>query len=170
LRTGSPQVGEYNPLQKAAYTGVFFILTPLILLSGLAMSPQMNVAFNWLPAMFGGRQSARSFHFILTFLFVLFTFGHVFMVSTTGVFNNMRSMVTGWYREKIPGQDTMPPSDAEAPLRYEEERPTTIGVETSAEEVQLREPEPVEPSAAVTERESPSAHAEKKEEIKDGEK
>jgi Ni/Fe-hydrogenase b-type cytochrome subunit len=103
LRRESPQEGEYNPLQKMAYTGVFFILTPVIILSGLAMSPQMDVAFNWLPAIFGGRQSARSFHFILTFLFTLFTFGHIFMVVTTGLFNNMRSMVTGWYRAKIPG-------------------------------------------------------------------
>jgi Ni/Fe-hydrogenase b-type cytochrome subunit len=101
LRKTSPQEGEYNPLQKLAYTGVFFILTPLIIASGLAMSPQLNVAFNWLPAMFGGRQSARSFHFLTTFFFAFFTFGHVLMVVTTGVFNNMRSMITGWYREKL---------------------------------------------------------------------
>src|SRR5919197_813494 len=101
LRRASPQDSEYNPLQKMAYTSVFLVLTPLVLLSGLAMSPQLNVAFNWLPAAFGGRQSARSIHFILAFAFLLFTFGHVFMVLTTGFFNNMRSMVTGWYREKV---------------------------------------------------------------------
>jgi Ni/Fe-hydrogenase b-type cytochrome subunit len=101
LRSASPQDSEYNPLQKMAYTSVFLVLTPLVLLSGLAMSPQLNVAFNWLPAAFGGRQSARSIHFILAFAFLLFTFGHVFMVLTTGFFNNMRSMVTGWYREKV---------------------------------------------------------------------
>lgn len=56
LRKESPQEGEYNPLQKMAYTSVFVMLTPLVLLSGMAMSPQLNVAFNWLPAMFGGRQ------------------------------------------------------------------------------------------------------------------
>lgn len=100
IRKDSPQEGEYNPLQKMAYTGVFFVLTPLIVLSGMAMSPQLNTAFHWLPAMFGGRQSARSIHFILTFLFIGFTFGHVFMVLVTGVLNNMRSMVTGWYKEK----------------------------------------------------------------------
>jgi len=100
LRKDSPQDGEYNPLQKLAYTSVFFILTPFIIASGLAMSPQLNVAFNWLPAMFGGRQSARSIHFLLTFFFAFFTFGHVLMVVTTGVFNNMRSMISGWYREK----------------------------------------------------------------------
>lgn len=101
LRRHSPQDEEYNPLQKLAYTGVFLIFTPLILLSGLAMSPQLNVAFNWLPAAFGGRQAARTIHFVLAFGFLLFTFGHVFMVLTTGMVNNMRSMLTGWYREKI---------------------------------------------------------------------
>ena len=73
LRKDSPQVGEYNPLQKMAYTSVLLMLTPLILFSGMAMSPQLDVAFHWLPAMFGGRQSARSIHFILTFAFVSFT-------------------------------------------------------------------------------------------------
>lgn len=102
LRRNSPQEGEYNPLQKMAYTSVFVILTPLVLLSGMAMSPQLNVAFNWLPAAFGGRQSARAFHFILAFGFLSFAFGHVFMVLTQGFFNNMRSMISGWYKEKVP--------------------------------------------------------------------
>src|SRR4249920_834383 len=101
IREKSPQEGEYNPLQKMAYTSVFLLLTPLIILSGMAMSPQLNTAFHWLPEMFGGRQSARSIHFILTFLFAGFTFGHVFMVLMTGVLNNMRSIVTGWYKEKV---------------------------------------------------------------------
>ena len=102
LRKDSPQVGEYNPMQKMAYTGVFLLLTPVIMLSGMAMSPQLNQAFNWLPAMFGGRQAARTIHFLLTFAFAGFVFGHVFMVLTTGVFNNMRSMISGWYKEKVP--------------------------------------------------------------------
>lgn len=101
LRRESPQEGEYNPLQKMAYTGVLFVLTPLIFLSGFAMSPQLDAAFNWLPAMFGGRQSARTVHFLLTFLFAFFTFGHVVMATTTGLINNMRSMITGWYTEKL---------------------------------------------------------------------
>ena len=101
-RTTSPQEGEYNPLQKMAYTSVFVILAPLVLLSGMAMSPQLDIAFNWLPAAFGGRQSARAIHFVLAFGFLSFTFGHVFMVLTQGFFNNIRSMTTGWYKEKIP--------------------------------------------------------------------
>jgi Ni/Fe-hydrogenase b-type cytochrome subunit len=102
IRKTSPQDGEYNPLQKAAYTSVFFMLTPLIIASGLAMSPQMDAGFNWLPAIFGGRQSARSFHFLTTFFFAFFTFGHVLMVATTGALNNMRSIITGWYAKKLP--------------------------------------------------------------------
>ena len=108
LRKNSPQEGEYNPLQKMAYTSVFVVLTPLVLLSGMAMSPQLDVAFNWLPAAFGGRQSARAIHFILAFGFLSFTFGHVFMVLTQGFINNMRSMITGWYRDKIPGTEEPP--------------------------------------------------------------
>ena len=129
LRRESPQEGEYNPLQKLAYTSVFLILTPLVLLSGMAMSPQLDVAFNWLPAMFGGRQSARTVHFILAFSFAAFTFGHVFMVLTTGVLNNMRSMVTGRYREKVPAHvespPAAPPSKVEigAPSREEKLQP-----------------------------------------------
>ncbi len=102
VRKTSPQEGEYNPLQKMAYTGVFVVLAPLILLSGMAMSPQLNIAFHWLPALFGGRQSARAIHFILAFGFLFFALGHVFMVLTQGFLNNMRSMTSGWYKEKIP--------------------------------------------------------------------
>jgi Ni/Fe-hydrogenase b-type cytochrome subunit len=120
LRHESPQDGEYNPLQKMAYTSVFVILTPLVLLSGMAMSPQLDVAFNWLPAMFGGRQSARSVHFILAFGFASFTFGHVFMVLTTGVLNNMRSMVTGSYREKVPSSKAPPHAAPPSKLKLEE--------------------------------------------------
>ncbi len=115
VRKESPQEGEYNPLQKMAYTSVFLILTPLVLLSGMAMSPQLDVAFNWLPAMFGGRQSARAIHFVLAFGFLAFTFGHVFMVLTQGFFNNMRSMTTGWYRETVSSLNS--PSRAAIELR-----------------------------------------------------
>jgi Ni/Fe-hydrogenase b-type cytochrome subunit len=124
LRRESPQDGEYNPLQKMAYTSVFVILTPLVLFSGMAMSPQLDVAFNWLPAMFGGRQSARSVHFILAFGFASFTFGHIFMVLTTGVVNNMRSMVTGWYREKVRSHKEPPCVPTPSKPKLEDPSPT----------------------------------------------
>jgi Ni/Fe-hydrogenase b-type cytochrome subunit len=105
LRKTSPQQGEYNPLQKMAYTSVFVLLAPIALLTGLAMSPQLDSGFNWLPAMFGGRQSARSIHFIFAFGFLFYTFVHVFMVLTQGFFNNMRSMITGWTKTTEPPKD-----------------------------------------------------------------
>jgi hypothetical protein len=71
------------------------------------------VAFNWLPAAFGGRQSARTIHFILAFGFLFFTFGHVLMVLTQGVLNNMRSMTTGWYRETVPSREEPPRAKGE---------------------------------------------------------
>jgi Ni/Fe-hydrogenase b-type cytochrome subunit len=151
LRNNSPQEGEYNPLQKMAYTSVFVILTPLVLLSGMAMSPQLNVAFNWLPAVFGGRQSARAVHFILAFGFLSFTFGHVFMVLTQGVFNNMRSMTTGWYREKQPpaiqatqSAPALEPVDADdlkadadkVQLEVQAPSQTTLGADTTSKPAQ----------------------------------
>ena len=130
LRRESPQEGDYNPLQKFAYTGVLFVLVPLIILSGFAMSPQLDVAFNWLPAMFGGRQSARAFHFIVTFLFALFTFGHIVMVATTGVINNMRSMLTGWYAVKVTSPEPEP-SEPEAAAAEPPPEPTSAPAEVS---------------------------------------
>lgn len=139
LRRESPQEGDYNPLQKLAYSGVIFILTPLIVLSGLAMSPEMNAAFNWLPAMFGGRQSARTFHFLTTFLFALFTFGHIFMVATTGLFNNMRSMTTGWYKEEGIGQEKI---DAATAAEPETDTETTKAAEEPAAETRAKDEKP----------------------------
>jgi len=89
---------RYNILQKMAYLGVLFILAPLMILTGMAMSPRIDAFAPWLTLIFGGRQSARSFHFISCFLFIGFFFIHIFMVFTTGVFNNLRSMITGRYR------------------------------------------------------------------------
>jgi Ni/Fe-hydrogenase b-type cytochrome subunit len=150
LRPESPQEGEYNPLQKMAYTSVFLILTPLVLLSGLAMSPQLDVAFNWLPAMFGGRQSARTVHFVLAFGFAAFTFGHVFMVLTTGVLNNMRSMVTGWYREKVPAyieppHPTPPPKPQVVETSPIEEKPQPPCEKSASSATEQLNPIAVEP-------------------------
>jgi Ni/Fe-hydrogenase b-type cytochrome subunit len=149
LRPESPQEGEYNPLQKMAYTGVFVVLTPLVLLSGMAMSPQLDVAFNWLPTMFGGRQAARSIHFILAFGFVAFTFGHVFMVLTTGVLNNMRSMTTGWYKEKLSPQEEEPGRRTESVKEEMIQKPAGISkpLATPAPEETLASEEKDRPAA-----------------------
>ncbi|MBS0181367.1 MAG: cytochrome b/b6 domain-containing protein [Nitrospira sp.] len=94
---------RYNVLQKLAYAGVLFIVAPLIVLTGLAMSPMIDTAFPWLLTVFGGRQAARTIHFIACFSFVGFILIHVIQVILTGFFNNIRSMVTGWFLVKHQG-------------------------------------------------------------------
>jgi thiosulfate reductase cytochrome b subunit len=89
----------YEPLQRGAYRVVLAVLFPLVVLTGLALSPGVDSAAPWLTALFGGRQFARLWHFVVMGLLVAFTFGHLFKVATTGVWNNMRSMFTGWYAE-----------------------------------------------------------------------
>lgn len=89
---------SYNPLQKLAYFVVFFILFPLIVLTGLTMSPGMDTAWPWLLDLFGGRQTARTIHFSVMVLLVLFFIVHILMVVAAGPINELRSMITGWYR------------------------------------------------------------------------
>jgi thiosulfate reductase cytochrome b subunit len=88
---------RYNVLQKLAYLVILFVVAPLIILTGLAMSPTIDTAFPWLLTIFGGRQAARTIHFLACFTFVGFIVIHVVEVILTGFFNNIRSMVTGWF-------------------------------------------------------------------------
>ena len=88
---------RYNVLQKLAYVVILFVVAPLIVLTGLTMSPTIDTAFPWLLTVFGGRQGARTVHFIACFSFVGFMVIHVLEVILTGFFNNIRSMVTGWF-------------------------------------------------------------------------
>lgn len=85
-------------MQKLSYIAVIFVMLPLMIFTGLAMSPGMNAAWPWLLDLFGGRQSARSIHFITTWLLVAFFFVHVAMVLLAGPVNEIRSMVTGWFK------------------------------------------------------------------------
>ncbi len=88
----------YNLFQKLSYVGVIFLLLPLLILSGLALSPGMDAAWPWLTDLFGGRQSARSVHFIAMALLTLFVVIHLTLVILAGPINEVRSMVTGWWR------------------------------------------------------------------------
>jgi thiosulfate reductase cytochrome b subunit len=88
---------HYNVLQKLAYLAVIFGLLPLVVLSGLTMSPALDAAFPFLLDIFGGRQSARTAHFLCATGIVLFVLVHVFMVFVSGLWNNLRSMITGRY-------------------------------------------------------------------------
>lgn len=104
---GGAAARRYNVLQNLTYLLVIFVLLPLVVVAGLAMSPHMDALFgagwvDWL----GGRQSARTLHFIAAFSLLAFVLVHVFEVIVTGLWNNLRSMVTGNYR--------LPPDQHEA--------------------------------------------------------
>jgi Ni/Fe-hydrogenase b-type cytochrome subunit len=89
---------RYGILQKLSYIGVIFILLPLMIATGLTMSPGLNASAPWLLDLFGGRQSARSIHFIAAWALVAFFLVHILMVLLAGPVNEVRSMVTGWFR------------------------------------------------------------------------
>ncbi len=89
---------RYNALQKLAYCGVLFALLPLVIFTGLAMSPALNAAMPFLPDLFGGRQSARSLHFLAMCGLIAFFAVHIAMVLLAGPVNEVRSMITGWYK------------------------------------------------------------------------
>lgn len=93
---------RYNILQKLAYLSVLLVLIPGMILSGLAMSPATAAAWPWLLVLFQGHASARSIHFIIAFLLVGFFFVHMAMLLLSGPLNNLRGMVTGWFR--LPGK------------------------------------------------------------------
>ncbi|HEY2978325.1 MAG TPA: cytochrome b/b6 domain-containing protein [Burkholderiaceae bacterium] len=89
---------HYNVLQKVAYLVVIFVLLPLIILAGWAMSPWLNSLWSGWVDLFGGRQSARSVHFIAAWALVGFVVIHVFEVIVSGLWNHLRSMITGRFR------------------------------------------------------------------------
>ncbi|HTR59181.1 MAG TPA: cytochrome b/b6 domain-containing protein [Casimicrobiaceae bacterium] len=89
---------RYNVLQKLAYLSVIFVLLPLVILMGLAMSPRLDAAIPGWVDLFGGRQSARTIHFVAAWLLVAFVLVHVFEVIVSGFWNHLRSMITGRYR------------------------------------------------------------------------
>jgi thiosulfate reductase cytochrome b subunit len=106
---------RFNVLQKLAYLVVLLVLLPLMILTGLTMSPGMDAAFPVLPWAFGGRQSARTIHFLTAWSLVGFFAIHIFEVFAAGVFNEMRSIVTGRFAIKLPVEPEAPSGEA-APL------------------------------------------------------
>lgn len=88
----------YNILQKLSYVAIIFVLIPLVIFTGLAMSPGMDAAWPWLLDIFCGRQSARSIHFLCFAAITLFVVVHLALVILSGAWNGVRSMVTGWWR------------------------------------------------------------------------
>jgi len=90
LRKAPPQYDDYNSLQKLSYTMVLLLIGPLIAATGIAM---------WSKT--GGRAMGL-LHLGFALELVLFFFGHTIMVATTGLWNNVHSMITGWYRRPAP--------------------------------------------------------------------
>jgi thiosulfate reductase cytochrome b subunit len=99
---------DYNTLQKLSYAAVLFVALPLMILTGLTMSPSMDTVLPFLTEIFGGRQTARTIHFGIMALLVLFFLVHMLMVLAAGPVNELRSIITGWYR-------TDPPDDGQSP-------------------------------------------------------
>lgn len=89
---------DYNVFQKLSYIGVIFVALPLAIVTGIALSPAMDAAWPWVLELFGGRQSARSVHFIAATLIALFTVVHLVLVILAGAGNELRSMITGRWR------------------------------------------------------------------------
>ena len=95
LRFKLPSGEEYNPLQRLSYLAVIFVLFPMMILTGLAMSPVVTSVIPQIVTILGGHQSARTLHFFLADALVLFLFVHVGMVIRAGFSSRMRAMVAG---------------------------------------------------------------------------
>ncbi|MCG2613545.1 molybdopterin-dependent oxidoreductase [Terrimonas sp. NA20] len=86
---------QYNALQQLAYFSVIFVLPPLAMLSGMAMSPAIENRFHWFPKIFGNRQGARSVHFLVMASYLVFIIIHVAMVAATGLARNLNHITVG---------------------------------------------------------------------------
>jgi len=89
---------RYNVLQKLAYLAIILVVVPLVVLMGLAMSPWADAIWPGWVDLVGGRQSARTLHFVGAWLLVAFVAIHVFEVIVSGLWNHLRSMITGRFR------------------------------------------------------------------------
>lgn len=108
---------RFNTLQRISYFVVILLFVPTMILTGLCMSPGMNSAAPWLIDLFGGRQSARSIHFIICWSLFGFVIIHLIMVVLAGPVNEIRSMITGWFKlppERKPAADAEPAAEGAA--------------------------------------------------------
>jgi Ni/Fe-hydrogenase b-type cytochrome subunit len=92
--------GKYNFLQKAAYGAVLFVLLPLMIVTGMAMSPGMDAAWPFLSEMFGGRQSARSVHFLVAWALFGFFVLHIALVLLNRPARHVWEMIAGGRRDE----------------------------------------------------------------------
>jgi len=100
-RPGAKEAWSYNVLQRLAYLAVIFVFFPLVIWTGLAMSPAVDSAFPATVTLLGGQQSARTIHFFVSVFLLLFLLVHIFMVILAGFQSRMRAMVTGRVTEGL---------------------------------------------------------------------
>ena len=101
--SGASGFTRYDALQQLTYFSVIFILAPLAILTGLAMSPALDNRFRWYPRLFGNRQIARSIHFLVMVSFVLFFIGHMALVGLTGLAANLNDITLGNNHHNLDG-------------------------------------------------------------------
>jgi thiosulfate reductase cytochrome b subunit len=94
-RPSKAEAWSYNPLQRLSYLFVIFVLFPLVIWTGLAMSPAFVSAFPATVTSLGGTQSARTIHFFVSLVLLLFVVVHVVMICIAGFKSRMRAMITG---------------------------------------------------------------------------
>jgi thiosulfate reductase cytochrome b subunit len=98
VRFAAASVGDpwsYNPLQRIAYLAVIFVLVPLVIWTGLAMSPGFTAIWPATVTLLGGKQSARTLHFVISVALTLFLFVHLAMLVLAGFTSRLRAMITG---------------------------------------------------------------------------
>jgi len=100
-RPSPEEAWSYNVLQRLTYLVVIFVLFPMIIWTGLAMSPSFVSTVPAAVNVLGGQQSARTLHFFLTLALVLFLLIHLFMIVLSGFRNRMRAMITGRVAEPL---------------------------------------------------------------------
>jgi thiosulfate reductase cytochrome b subunit len=100
-RPSEEEAWSYNVVQRLTYLFVIFVLFPLVIWTGLAMSPAIASVFPYAVSVLGGQQSARTIHFFVTVFLVLFLFVHVLMVILAGFRNRVRAMITGRAAEPL---------------------------------------------------------------------
>jgi sulfoxide reductase catalytic subunit YedY len=103
LPSGASGFFRYDALQQLTYFSVIFILAPLAILTGLAMSPALDNRFRWYARLFGNRQIARSIHFLVMVSFVLFFIGHMTLVALTGFAVNLNDITLGNNNNNLDG-------------------------------------------------------------------
>jgi thiosulfate reductase cytochrome b subunit len=100
-RPGEDEAWSYNMLQRLTYLLVIFVLFPLVIWTGLAMSPGVVSAIPAAVTILGGQQSARTIHFFVSGFLVLFLFVHVFMVCLAGFRSRVGAMITGRLTQRM---------------------------------------------------------------------